>query len=160
MIIVEDGTVVDGANSYASVAQLLMYIMTRYPEDTITVPQCEALLLRTMPFIEQYNFKGYPVTPFHTVKWPRKDICFLPCVMWPEGKIPPQLVEAQLSLSLGIHLEGDEAITPPQNIRREKVGQVEVEFYSNGGVGTESVYQQQAIAALRPFTDYLRSIRV
>lgn len=160
MIIVEDGTVVEGANSYASVAQLLEYIMLRDPTDTVTVPQCEMLLLKIMPFIEQYTFKGYPVDPFHTLKWPRKDICFSCHTMWPEDKIPPQLVQAQLSLCLGVHTEGDEVITPPQNIRREKVGQVEVEFYSNGGVGTESVYQQQAVSMIRPFTSYLKLQRV
>jgi len=161
MIIVEDGTVVPNANSYVSLEDFKL-MAAQYTElDPLLVDdELTRIILRAMLFIERLAFKGTKVDFFHTVQWPRADLCFAPYTMWPEDKVPPQIIQALVLLSVGVVIEGDEVLTPPQNTRREKVGQVEVEFYSNGGVGTESVWQQQAIDLLRPFAMFMRTVRV
>lgn len=163
MLIVEDGTSVPNANTYISLADFKTK-SAQYSSDIaqfeLTDAQLEQIILRATLFVDNIKFKGQQVDPMHERAWPRVDVCFAPFTLWPENKVPPQLVNAVVLLGTGVILEGDEVLTPPQNVRREKVGQLEAEFYSNGGVGTESVWQQQALSGLYPFTRMMGSLRV
>lgn len=159
-LIIEDGSIVPNANTYLSLEEFKQESASYFIIDAdATDDDISRNILRATRFIEGVRFKGEKVDPLHTMSWPRKDVCFAPYTMWPEDKVPVAVRRAVMLLCIGVFEEGDEVLTPPQNIRREKVGQLEAEFYSNGGVGTESVWQQQAIDSLKGYTDYMRLVR-
>ena len=160
-VIVEDGSVVPNANSYISLVELkeLMSNFIEIPAD-VTDEQLTRNLYRSMQFIESLNYKGVKVNPFHTLEWPRADVAWAPYTLWPADQIPAQLKTALALLTTGVVTEGEEVLSAPQNIRREKVGQLEIEFYASGGIGGGSIWQKQALDLLLPFCTLLRSIRV
>ena len=160
-IIVEDGSVVADANSYVSLAELrqLMDSYSIIPAE-VTDDQLTRILFRAMRYIDAMNFKGEKVNPFHTTEWPRSDVAWAPYTLWPSDKVPPQVKQALALLVSGVVNEGEEVLTPAQNIRREKVGQLEIEFYASGGIGGESVWQKQAVDLLLPFCSFMKSTRV
>lgn len=90
-IIVEDGSVVPGANSYVSVAELVTYAEER----GITLPENpESLLIKAMDYLETLDEKyiGEPVDAFQTLSWPRQRHSII-------MDIPSQLRKAQLVLA-------------------------------------------------------------
>lgn len=162
MLVVETGSVVAGANSYVDVAGFKA-VAANYADIApfgLTDEELSRIILRAMQFIDACNFKGQKVDPFHTVSWPRVDVNFAPYVLYPVDKIPPELITALALLVTGVIVEGEDVLVPPQNVRREKVGQLEAEFYSNGGVGTESVWQQNALDLLKCFVKQAATLRV
>lgn len=73
-IVVEDGSIVDGANSYCTVDDLRIFATAR----AITVPvsdgDCEALLIKAMDFLETLSFIGTRVSPTtQPLQWPREN---------------------------------------------------------------------------------------
>ena len=162
-IIVEDGTIVAGANSYLSLADLKLGLPDYTTAELIALyddAELTTMLMRSMEYLDSFHWKGLRVNPFHTVAWPRTDVLYAPYTLYPEDQVPVEVKKALTALVAGVIEEGYGAIAPPQNIRREKVNQLEVEYYSNGGVGTESELQQSARRLVSVFTTYLGAKRV
>ena len=72
-LIVEDGTIVAGANTFVDVATVLTYA-TDHGDTTwalSTVAAQTSAILNAMIYLEAKPFKGYPSTSDQSLVWPR-----------------------------------------------------------------------------------------
>lgn len=100
-IIVEDGTIVPGANSYGTREGATEYLVARGHVEwpTLTEEQQDALLIRAGDVLNSYGLKGSPVDPFHTMTMPRIGLEVAPGVGVPQTVIPSQFVRAQYEIA-------------------------------------------------------------
>jgi hypothetical protein len=152
-IVVEDGTVVTGANSYVSTTELATYATDR----GISITGTAAILLITaMDYIESLDFKGEPWTSTQPLIWPRINVII---DGWYQNvdDIPQQLKEAQMETALAIDAGNGPLIDLPRNVIREKVGEIEVQYAQ----GTSSLILVRKInAKLKKLLNSSGSIKV
>lgn len=131
-IIVEDGTVVDNANSWTTRAEYIAYAKTKgitihnsATADTDLVKACE--------FINSHeeSLKGDRVSRDQPTAYPRKNLV-LEGFSWGSDEIPRQVILCQLAVALDIHA-GVDPYNPPANpaiqAKKEKVDVIEVEYF-------------------------------
>lgn len=123
-IIVEDGTVVAGANSYVSQADLSAYAAAR---GVTLVSGTETLLIQAMDYIESLNFIGVKWTRDQPLLWPRVDV-FLNDYWQDVDDLPQQLLNGQMAVALAIDAGNGPLADVPRATKREKVGEIEVEY--------------------------------
>lgn len=123
-IIVEDGSVVTGANSYVSEAELTTYATDR--GITITGEEDE-LLIQAMDYIESLAFKGIRWTKDQPLSWPRVDV-FIDGYYQDVEDIPVQLKNGQMAVALAIDAGNGPLEALPRSVKRERVGELEVEY--------------------------------
>ena len=142
-IIVEDGTGVAGANSYAGAATITAYALDR----GITLPaSIDAMIFRAMDFLESFSarFIGTRATRDQALSWPRQYVQ-IDGFDYPSTLLPPQLINALAELVIEVNA-GSDPFNPPLGalpVIRERVeGAVEVEYSDPQG--------QAVAAASRP----------
>lgn len=134
-LIVEDGTIVAGAESYASVSDADTYLAAR----GITVwagllsPEKEQALRRATDFMKEYIWKGHVVDTSQPLDWPRQNI-FLLGVEFASNLIPKDIKNACIELAwrgAGGPLNPNIGSTDPSNryvVKQvQRVGPVDVE---------------------------------
>jgi len=131
-IIIEDGTVVPGANSYASEAELTTYAADR--GITLTAAT-DVLLIKAMDYIESLSFIGTKYSKSQALQWPRSNVYidgfyFVPTI------IPPALKTGQIATALAIDSENSPLATVERATKREKVDVIEVEYMDNAAAQT------------------------
>lgn len=131
-IVVEDGSVVAGANSYASVAQLEAYADLRGITLPVETVEKERLLIRAMDYLEGrlYDYPGTRVSPTQPLPWPRS-YAYVEGVYIDHLTIPAVLIEAQLDIaanSVGLNLMGVQAPQSKGAVTQETVGPVSVSY--------------------------------
>lgn len=132
-LIVEDGSVVLNANSYASKEQIDDFL-----ENEGIVPPTNVYYLAAKAASRldgKYSWLGRKVSKIQPMQWPRTGLG--PCnIDISFDIIPPQLIKAQLFfLANGLTNEGEEGVRGDQALRRKKVGNLEIEFFdSKSGV--------------------------
>lgn len=135
-IVVEDGSIVSGANSYATVDELLAYA-TDYGVilSTSSEEENEILLRRAMQYIDaKYGsrFKGNRVSSSQPLHWPRAGV-YIDGWLQPSNEIPRELLYGQLAAA--VEADTQELISnPTAPIKREKVDVIEVEYFNPGKV--------------------------
>lgn len=132
-IIIEDGTIVDNANSYVTFDEYEAYLESL----GISISDDEAAeveLIKAAQFIDGHesNLKGYRSTRDQSMSYPRGDLSL---DGWPWGidEIPRQVKLAQLSIANDIR-SGEDPYNPSVNrvVTKERVeGAVTVEYSSN-----------------------------
>lgn len=136
-LIVEDGTIVAGANSFVTEDQVVSYAAAR----GVTLPDTSdddkdavaVLAVKAMDFLKVQPWKGEVVSATQTTPFPRKNMNVTPT--FPDNAVPYAVIEAQLQLTLfandGIILLPSsmgsgtlikEKIGPIENVYSEKVG--------------------------------------
>ena len=103
-LIIEDGSCVTGAQSYASVADLTnrMAGLTGAPivANTYTTAQLENFLLQAMEYMETESFQGGKTKPqIQALQWPRWGVIVRGRAML-ANQIPAELVQAQCALAI------------------------------------------------------------
>lgn len=126
MIIVEDGTIVSGANSYASVDDFKTYADLRgvtYGTDAAI----EILLIKAMDVIESKAdlFKGDKQTSAQALQWPRYNVYI--DGFYSTG-IPKQLIYGQLALAVESATQDLQPTIGQGTQKRVKVDVIEVEY--------------------------------
>lgn len=125
---IEDGTGKTNSVSYATAAELTTYATARgitltAADDTAK----EQLLVRAMDYLESQAFIGDKYTKEQALQWPRTGAA-LDGYYIDNDEIPLLLKEAQIENAIGI----DGGVNPLANVsretRREKVGDIEVEY--------------------------------
>lgn len=135
-LIIEDGTIVEGANSYATVEQARDFAATRgyilAPDDTEGNARIETMLAKACDYLNsrENDYVGYRVQNYvQPLSWPRRGVRIYDEV-WPDNKIPSLLVDAQCQLcievSTQIVLFHSTAGGLP--IIRDKTGPLETQF--------------------------------
>ena len=126
-IIIEDGTVVPGANSYVTEAELTTYAADRGV--TLTAAT-DVLLIKAMDYIESLSFIGTKYSKGQALQWPRSNVYidgfyFVPTI------IPPALQTGQIATALAIDSDNGPLATVGRSTKREKVDVIEVEYMSS-----------------------------
>ena len=133
-IIVEDGSIVSGANSYVSAADLTTYGTDRGV--TISATNPEDLLIEAMDYIESLDFIGLQYTEDQSLVWPRSGAVKKKLWQYEVTEIPQDLIDGLCETALAI----DAGNSPIQNIDRttvkEKVGDIEVEYKAGSASNT------------------------
>lgn len=132
-LIVEDGSIVLNANSYASKEQIDDFL-----ENEGIVPPANVYYLASKAakaMDNKYNWLGRKVSRLQPMQWPRTGLG-LCNVDIAETVIPRQLIDAQLyTLANMLTNETEEGVRGDQAVRRKKVGNLEIEFFdSKSGV--------------------------
>lgn len=126
-ITVENGSIVSGANSYVTEAELTAYVDAR---DGLLNGLESALILKAMDYLESLNFIGSKTIKTQPLQWPRNNV-FIDGFEYENNEIPSELKNAQLAIATAI----DEGIDPlgaiSRAVKREKVDVIEVEYMDN-----------------------------
>ena len=132
-LIKEDGTIVAGANSFVTAAELVAYADLRGIEYPATEPEQEQLLIMAMDYINSIEpkFQGIRVSSAQELPFPRIGV-YVNGFLTPADEIPTTLKNGQIEAALQANVGGLLINGTVQNIKREKVDVVEVEYYSGG----------------------------
>lgn len=130
-LIIEDGTEVANANSYITVAEYSSWANARFGASRTTAPACdqdaEKHILRAMDYFEAQEFQGYKVTSTQVLQWPRS---------WVEidgfavetNEIPKEVKNSIYELAYADELGQGELASVDRKTKKEKVGDIEVEY--------------------------------
>jgi hypothetical protein len=145
-LVVEDGTIVAGANSYNSLAELRAYASSRGV--TLGVDSViEAQSLQAMDYLESLNYKGTPVEPdVQDLTFPRTGI-HLDGRYLAADTIPKNLKSAQAQLVIEL-VNGTTfwsnttaGAVLPDKVKKEKVDVIEVEYMTAEDQGATQVLE-------------------
>lgn len=126
-IIIEDGSIVPGANSYASETELTAYATQR----GITLSGgAEALLIQSMDYAETQSFQGSRVIATQSLQWPRNGV-YIDGFLVANNEIPAQLKTAQIVTAIAIDQGNSPNAVIERGIKREKIDVIETEYQDN-----------------------------
>jgi hypothetical protein len=166
-LIVEDGTVVAGANSFVNEEAIVNYARSRGvtllssndeqlppgddeqlpPGDDEQLPpdndeQLDAVAvlgIKAMDYMRTLPWRGQGISPTQTTPWPRKDLGVTPSI--PEDAIPLAVIEAQLQLTLLVH--GGTELIPVHSgtgyLLRERIGPIDNIYSEKTGVSSDGM---------------------
>jgi hypothetical protein len=133
-IIVEDGTIVTGANSYVSEAELTAFASSR----AITLSSnytTEQLLILAMDYIESLEYKGIKRLHTQPLQWPRVDV-YIDGYYNNTENIPKELKNGLMQTAVAISNGYNPLAETIRKTVREKVGDLEVEYASSSSSRT------------------------
>lgn len=127
-IIVEDGSIIENANSYVDTATFEAYAAAR----GITLTgDSEQLLIQAMDYIEGLSFQGRKSTQDQPLQWPRYGV-IIDGYHVDSDVIPQELKNGQMQTAIAID-QGQSPLAPiSQSAVRKKVGSIEIEYSSKG----------------------------
>ena len=131
-IIVENGTVVAGANSYVSEAGLLDYATNRGVTLTTAL---DVLIIKAMDYIESLSFIGDKHTEAQPLQWPRDEV-YIDRYYIERETIPKELKNGVYTAALAIDAELDPLRIVERATKREKVDVIEVEYMDSAASET------------------------
>ena len=123
-IVVEDGTVVAGANSYVTEAELTTYAADR---GVTLAAATDVLLIKAMDYIESLAFIGDKSSEGQALQWPRNSV-YIDGYYVESTTIPAALKTGQIATALAIDSENSPLATVERATKREKVDVIEVEY--------------------------------
>lgn len=131
-IIVEDGSIVANANSYISEAYLTTYASDR----GITLTQdTDSLIIQAMDYIESLNFIGYKLTEDQPLQWPRGS-AVIDGYAVDTDEIPKELQQGLAETCIAIDQGNGPLDAVERSTKKEKVGEIEVEYMDNSSSTT------------------------
>ena len=149
-LIVEDGSGVANANTYADLDFIREYAANRGVELSDDDAVLEPVVFRVMDFIESREFAGRRVF-IDGLAFPREGIT-IDGVLIPPSVVPLGLKRAEAQLVIDVSITGVD-LMPSANaapmVKREKVGPLETEYFAPDGVGGPEI--PLASALLAPF---------
>lgn len=132
VIIVENGTVVTGANSYVTEAELATYAADR----GITISGTEAILIiQAMDYVENLEFIGIKTEEDQPLQWPRYN-AVVDDYLIDSNEIPQLLKDGQMEACLAIDAGQDPLANVARQTKKEKVDVLEVEYMDNAASKT------------------------
>lgn len=129
-LIIEDGSVVVGANSFVTVAEAIAYASERNEPFSTDEGEVEALLHHAMDYITTFrrSFAGQKVSSSQSTQYPRLNAT-VDGEPFPSDAIPQELKQAQCQLAVDCYALGSlQPTTTGYAISREKVDVIEVEY--------------------------------
>ncbi len=149
-LIIEDGTIVAGANSFVTDDEFKQYANIRNFDVPATQPDREALLILAMDYLfnKEYKLQGCRVSEEQELPYPRYGVCANGFYV-DSGTIPKGIKSAQMELALQSASSDLLISTQVSNVESEKVGELEISYFS-GGSWTE-VRTDRADSYLRPY---------
>jgi hypothetical protein len=155
-ITVEDGSVVTGANSYATVVATKAFAAERGIDLPAVDADIEKLLINAMDYLEglRSEYQGSKTAKTNPLQWPRSGVVVDGFVV-DTDEIPTCLVQAQMQLACDCYELGDLApVGDGRVVVKERVeGAVEIGYADHG----DSNPQPQLTAAMKLLEPLLNS---
>lgn len=130
-LIIEDGTGVDNANSYITVAEARAFASLRSLILPSSDSEVEVLIVKAFDYLESLDYKGNHANPPQSAEFPRRDL-YLQGVLFSESQITYKLKQAQSQLTYeAVNID----LQPTGNgkeVIKEKVDVVEVQYSEKG----------------------------
>ena len=130
-LIIEDGTGVDNANSYISVAEARSFAALR----SLILPsgdsEVEVLIIKAFDYLESLDYKGEHANPPQAAEFPRRSL-YLQGVLFSETEIPYKLKQAQCQLTFEAVATELQPTGNGKEVIKEKVDVVEVQYSEKG----------------------------
>lgn len=135
-LVVEDGSLVDNANTYASLSYVDAFCdeLGLVEWASCSTDERNAAILRGMAYIESFSFKGVKCDAYQSLKWPRSGASDEDGYAIDEDMIPPNLLKAVARAAY------EEAVSPGTlqstrtgGVKREKVDVIEIEYFADSG---------------------------
>lgn len=156
-LVIEDGTIVTGANSYIDIPTAKAFAEARGvdlgTDDVVT----EQRLLIAMDYLESLNYKGTRTDPDQQLlAWPRVGVTF-DGRTFGQNTIPNQLKSAQAQLAIeqfnGVVIFASTGASSGNGelaVKKEVIDVIETEFFSPKDMGQEivAVAEMPAVSAL------------
>ncbi len=133
MIVIEDGSIVVGANSYISVASAVSYLESR-GLDASGIDDAKLILAYDYVNSFENEYQGSRVSAEQTGSFPRYDLC-INGFPFASDSIPQQLKDAQAYAAYYVSQDSDilQPVSNGQTITHEEVtGAVAVDYADNG----------------------------
>lgn len=129
-LIIEDGTNVAGANSYATLTEIRAFAALRGVTLSAVDATLEILAIKAMDYLESLrgDYQGIKVYEDQALQFPRSDV-YVDGFILASTTIPVLLKNAQCQLCIELHNGVD--ILPTStggSIKREKVDVIEIEY--------------------------------
>lgn len=128
---VEDGTLVDGADSYISLADAITYCTGRGVAISDDATTAEIQLRRAFDYLESLRsrYKGTKVDSAQLTQWPRAYV-YIDGTEFSSALIPTELKYAQVQYAVAINSGLD--LVPSADgaafVKREKIGPLDTEY--------------------------------
>lgn len=116
MIVTQTNDGLSTANSYVTTAELSAYASQR--GIVLNSADLESLLFKSMDVLESKQYKSEPVKADQSTKWPRMGVA-----------IPRAIKQSQLMLAVAADTNDLLSATTEQVAKREKVAEIEVEYF-------------------------------
>ncbi len=153
-LIIEDGSIVAGADSFATVAEFATYAAKYGRSVTDDAEAVESLLRRAALQMDALDWKGTTVSRDQPLSWPRYGV-IIEGWEYPSNVVPAKVKSGQMALAAEIYAD-DSAPDDlkPGPIIREKVGPLETEYGDAPRSVSKPVTARQSQAF---FTGYVES---
>lgn len=153
-IVIEDGSQVAGANSYATEAELTTYATDR----GVTISgTASVLLVQAMDYIESRNYQGFKASSTQPLVWPRYGV-MVDGYQLASDEIPQLLKDAQLETAISIDSGDNPTATIGRTTKREKLGDLELEYADSASAGnTYRAINSKLSKLLVPFNKLVRT---
>lgn len=138
-LIVEDGSIVQGANSYVNLADaraIAEQLAVILPADDT---EAEKVLIQATWYIDEKCYKGELTDTDQSIVFPRTGM-YVKGFEFPSNEIPTDIKRAQVAAAAGYY-EGanTRTINDGKSIKKEKLDTLEVEYFDNGKTSSGSV---------------------
>lgn len=132
-LIIEDGSIVDNANSLVTDEEFKTYANLRCVAVPATQPAREALLILAMDYLFdiESRLQGYRTNNDQELPFPRNGMCARNKII-KSSVIPKDIKRAQMELALQANTSDLLVSASQQNVQREKLGELEVEYFNGG----------------------------
>jgi hypothetical protein len=156
-LIIEDGTIVAGAESYASASDLAAYALKYgYTVPATTVEQ-EQLLMKAMLTVESKSYQGYRTDVEQSLSFPRQGV-YVDDILLDSDSIPSNIKDGQMVLAVDGYTTDFLPVTDPTSkgsiTHEEVVGAVVRKYAANSSSSNENTLptSSKAETLLKPLT--------
>ncbi len=148
-LIIEDGSIVEGANSFVTDEEFKKYAGIRNIDVPATQPDREALLVLAVDYLfsVESKMKGYRVSSEQSLPYPRSGVCYN-CQYVSPSSIPQALKNAQMELAIQAGSSDILISNQTGNVASESIGELSVSYFSGGS--WSQVRTDKADAYLNP----------
>jgi hypothetical protein len=115
-IIVEDGTIVAGSNSYVTVSGVTDYAadygLTDWTASTVTDTIREQAIFKSMRYLEALNWKGTKYSADQNLEWPRSYVYDRNDYLIDDDTVPQAVINAQCEIAVLMLPDSDVDLQP------------------------------------------------
>jgi hypothetical protein len=132
-LIIEDGSIVPGANSYVTVSEISAYATQRGFSITRNIDTIETAAILAMDYMQSKSYIGDLVDGFDSengqqpLKWPRQNITDVL-----KTTIPTDIKSAQIELSIASFTQSLISSSTPVSITSEQIGELKTDYSGTG----------------------------
>lgn len=159
-LVIEDGSIVAGAESFATAAELVTYAANFGRTIPAETPAQEALLRRAALQMSAMSWKGGLVSELQALSWPRYDV-YRENWLVPSDSIPAQVKAGQMALATEIHADD---LAPPElksgAVESEKVGPISTTYAKASDYTARPAATRQSYAQFGPFLQASNQVKL